>query len=254
MKHALPLVVLVLIFCFPPKSVAQQNVKDSVIDVTMLYLGGGISLPGGDLADRFGLTLSAQPGGWFKSSDNWMFNLNFAYHFGTDVKIADSLFKYLETSGGFIIDGNGSPTDVAVSERAMNLSVQVGKLFPAFGFNPNSGIFFTAGGGYLQHKIHITVLDNVAPQLNDDYRKGYDRLTGGFCLNQTIGFLNLSNKNVANFFVALEFTEAFTKSLRDYDFDLMKPDTQSRFDLMYGLKIGWILPIYGRAPKEFYYY
>ncbi len=220
----------------------------------MLYLAGGVSLPGGDLADRYGLAFSASPGVWYKSSGNWLFNAEFSYIFGTDVKIKDSLFKHLETSGGFIIDGNGIPADVVTYERGFNLKAQFGKLIPAFGYNRNSGLFFTAGGGYLRHSIYITVLENTASQLNGDYRKGYDRLTGGISLNQTIGYIHLSNRHVVNFFAAFEFTEAFTKSLRDYDFDLMKADTQNRTDLMFGIKIGWIIPLYGKAPKEYYYY
>ena len=100
----------------------------------------------------------------------------------------------------------------------------------------------------------ISVLENTAPQLSGDYEKGYDRLTAGFTLSQFVGYQNLSNRRISNYYIGIELTEGFTRSMRDYDFDRMAPDSQSRLDLMIGIKAGWILPLYGRAPKDYYYY
>jgi hypothetical protein len=46
--------------------------------------------------------------------------------------------------------------------------------------------------------------------------------------------------------------EGFTQSRRSYDYDLMKQDTKKRLDILYGGKVAWILPLYKKAPQEFY--
>jgi len=109
------------------------------------------------------------------------------------------------------------------------------------------------GGGYMQHKINIYDVGKNVPQLNNDFKKGYDRLTGGFGLNQFIGYLHLSNNKIANFYAGFEFNQAFTKGMRGYQYDLMKEDNIKRTDIQIGFRIGWILPLYKRL-NEYYYY
>jgi hypothetical protein len=97
------------------------------------------------------------------------------------------------------------------------------------------------------------VQHETAPQITGDYAKGYDRLTAGFNLNQFIGYYFMSKSRVLNFYAGFEFYQAFTKSRRDYIFDLMQKDESNHFDLFYGIKVGWMIPIYNRAPDKYYY-
>ncbi len=83
-------------------------------------------------------------------------------------------------------------------------------------------------------------------------KKGYDRLSNGIGFTQSVGYLFLSNNRIANFFAGIEMNEAFTKNRRDFNYDQMKKDNQLRTDLLFGIRIGWILPLYKKAPKEFY--
>jgi hypothetical protein len=233
---------------------AQNYVKDSVISIPMVSARVSSHLPGADLAERFGVSFAVGPAFTWKTDNNWVWEAGFDYIFGNNVKIKDSIFRLIQTSHDFIIDGNGTPADVSTQERGYFFYARTGKLIPFKKPNPNSGLLLMAGGGFLIHKIAISVLENTAPQLKGDYKRGYDRLTAGPSLTQFIGYQHLSNSRKYNFFVGLEIQEAFTHSLRDYDFDRMAPDKQKRVDLLIGLKAGWILPIYGRAPKEYYYY
>jgi hypothetical protein len=43
-------------------------------------------------------------------------------------------------------------------------------------------------------------------------------------------------------------------SRRDYDFDIMGYDDTKRKDFLGGIRVGWILPLYQKAPEKFYYY
>lgn len=249
---------LVLVLClsvvFIPRTGAQVSVQDSAIATSMLYAGIGMQFPGGDMADRFGISFSAGPGFLYKTRSNWLVGAEANFFYGDNVKIGDSLFKLITNASGNIIDGNGEPAIIGITQRGFSAWAKAGKIFPWTGPNPNSGFFATVGVGYLQHNLYISNLDNTAPQLAGDYRKGYDRLTGGPAVNLKIGYLLLSNHRMLNFMVGFELNQAWTKSLRDYDFDLMKKDDTSRSDLLSGFKLGWIIPLYGRAPKEYYFY
>jgi len=161
----------------------------------------------------------------------------------------------LKTNNGNIINNAGNFTSYSLQERGYFISGRFGKLFPVFNPNPNSGIVIMGSLGYFQHKIRIEVTDNNAPQLIDDYNKGYDRLAGGFCISEFIGYMYLSNSRLLNFFIGLEFNQAWTKPKRDVNFDTMKPDEiTNRFDILSGIKVGWVVPVFKRVPEKYYFY
>jgi len=234
---------------------SQVSVNDSSLNIPMFYASYAFQAPGGDLADRFGVNSVIGAGFQWKTPGNWIFGTDFNFIFGGNIKNADSLQFNLKTDNGNIIDMAGNWTDYSLYERGYYLTAKFGKLFPILSPNPNSGFFITGSAGYLQHKIRIEVVNNTAPQLNGDYKKGYDRLTGGFVINEFIGYMYLSNNRLLNFYGGFEFTQAWTKPLRDVNFDTMKPDELTkRFDLLNGFRIGWIIPIFQRQPEKFYYY
>jgi hypothetical protein len=153
-----------------------------------------------------------------------------------------------------VIGADGLVADVRVYERGYQFSAAFGKIFPVSKLNPNSGIMLMAGPGFMQHKIRIESIGNTAPQINEDYRKGYDRLSNGFELREFIGFVSFGNRQLVNFYAGIELIQAFTENRRDHTFDNPSLAGQKRTDLMYGFKVGWIIPFYKKKPKEFYMY
>src|SRR5204863_8304518 len=131
--------------------------------------------------------------------------------------------------------------------------VKAGKVFNVLSPNPNSGLMATVGAGLLQHKIRIENDDANAPQVLGDYVKGYDRLTNGLSITESVGWIYFGKNHIANFNFGFEFTQAFTKNRRSYNFDEMRKDDTNRLDLLYGFRVSWIIPFYGSKPKEFYY-
>ncbi|MBU2018078.1 MAG: hypothetical protein KJ941_00410, partial [Bacteroidetes bacterium] len=121
--------------------------------------------------------------------------------------------------------------------------------------NGNSGIFVHGGLGYTAIKIRIETNDQVIPQLELNYRKGYDRLTNGLNIHQFVGYALMSNRGVLNFYGGFYFQQGFTRNARDIFFD--RPDDpvskEIRQDFQAGLRLGWFIPIYKRLPKEYYY-
>ncbi len=226
---------------------------DSAFTAGLFTASYAVQFPGGDLARRFGINSNVGGNILFKSGGNWLSGFSANFLFGDNVK-EDDLFSKLSTSEDYMIDKVGTFAEIYLYERGYQLGAQLGKILSTGKPNPNSGILLMAGGGYLQHKIRIENPNKSAPQVQGDYRRGYDRLTGGFFISQFAGYVYFSNKKATHFFGGIEITEAWTKSLRAYDFDRMAADTEKRFDLLWGFRIGWILPFYRKTPSEFYYY
>lgn len=209
-------------------------------------------VPGGDLADRFGNNSNIGITFLQKLKSNWLFGAEYDIIFGNNL-VETGILDNLKTEDGVIIGEDGLAADVVLYERGFYTSLKVGKVLPVFNRNPNSGLMILLGGGLLQHKIRIDVANNTAPQLTDETKKGYDRLTNGFAINQFIGYFNLSNNRLANFYVGVDITEAWTQNRRSYNYDTMMRDDTQRLDMLYGIRVGWIIPFYKRGSVKTYY-
>jgi len=233
---------------------SQVSVKDSSIVAPMIYATYAYQLPGGDLAKRFGGNSSIGGGFMVKTRSNWLFAAEGNYLFGGTVKNGDSLLKNIADSNGYVINANGYYAEIGFAETGYNVMGKFGKLFPVLSPNPNSGPLIMVGAGYLKNKIKIHDGDNTAPQLQGDYKKGYDRLNTGLVLSGTLGYLYMSDSRLINFFVGLEFMQSWTKYRRARNFDTGKQDNSSLSSQFYGVKVKWIIPLYKRKPKDYYLY
>jgi hypothetical protein len=233
---------------------AQVSIHDSTIFTSLIYATYGYQFPGGDLADQFGSNSTIGGGLMFKTKHNWMVGVEGNFMFGQTVRNSDSLLRNISTSDGFIIDQNGYYADIVYYERGYNFLFKFGKVIPVLSPNPNCGITILAGGGYFQDKIRIHNPSNTAPQIQGDYRKGYDRLNGGLALTGSLGYMYLSNTRLLNFSLSFEFMQAWTSPYRDIDFNTGKQDTRKLSSQFYTARICWYIPLYRRAPKQFYMY
>jgi hypothetical protein len=233
---------------------AQVNIRDSAIFTPLIYATYAYQFPGGDLAQQFGSNSSIGGGLLLKTKTNWLIGLEGNFIFGQTVKHSDSLLRNISTQDGFLIDANGFYADMVYYERGYNFFARFGKVIPVLSPNPNCGITLIAGAGYMQNKIRLHNPGNTAPQLLGDYKKGYDRLNGGFALTGSIGYMYLSNKRLLNFSGAFEFMQAWTSPYRERDFDTGMKDTRKFNSQFYSVKVAWYIPFYRRAPKEFYMY
>jgi hypothetical protein len=226
-------------------------VEDTPKSMYLVMPGATLQMPYGDMAKRFGLSYSIGGSIMYKTKSNWLFGLDANFLNGNQVK-EPNLMRNLATSEGGIIAQDGGLADLNVLERSWNLSFRFGKLFSISKRNRSSGIFISAGLGYLEHRIRIEVRGNNVQQLNGDYKKGYDRLTGGFAISQFIGYLHVSRNRFLNGYIGIELFQAFTKSYRGFNYDTGMPDTQNRLDGVAGLKFGWMLPIIPKKATDYY--
>jgi hypothetical protein len=247
--------IAILIFTlFSSTLSGQVNVKDSSVTAAIIYGTYSYQFLKGDLAARFGGNSSIGGGILLKTKRNWLLGGEGNYLFGGTVKGQDSMLVRIATPEGLIIDANGMYADVVLSERGFSVYGYFGKLIPVLSPNPNSGFTITAGLGYLQNKIRINNPNNTAPQLQGDYKKGYDKLNGGFALTGSLGYVYLSNSRLLNFSLNFQFIQAWTTRKRDYNFDLKGPDTDSYSSQFYGIKVCWFIPLYKRKPNDYYLY
>lgn len=241
---------IIIIFLLFTTAISAQRVSDTCMNVPMITVNFSGQKPYGDLAKRFGENLCVGGSFLFKHRKSWIIGVEGAYFFGKNVK--EDVLTQMRTSDGFMIDNEGFPGDLRVTERGFNSYVIVGKVFPKLGTNPNSGLLINLGFGYLQHKIKLYDAGQKIAAVKGDMAKGYDRLSGGFAMQQFIGYMYLSNNRLVNVIAGFEFQEAFTKSYRGFNYDTGLTDTKLRKDYLIGFRISWILPLYKRV-QDFYY-
>lgn len=243
-----------LLFLFLVSTVllkAQGSVKDSAFRIMMVSVHFSGQIPQGDMAKRYGANLAVGGTYTWKTKKNVLFGTEVSYFFGRNLK-EDPLAGMRVAETGQLVDNEGYPADLRLTERGWNVYANAGYLFSKLGHNPNSGLMVTMGAGWMQHKIKFYDPNKKVAAVNGDLKKGYDRLSGGFALSQYIGYQYLSNNRLTNFNVGFEFYEGFTKSMRGYNYDTGLADTKQRLDIMIGFRIAWTLPLYKRL-KDFYY-
>lgn len=244
---------LLMVVFFTSAASAQRSVRDSTIRFFNISPYVGIQNAFGDLQKRYGYGGIVGASFCFKNKKNWMLEAQYGYIFGKDVK-EDTILKNVLTSQGFVLNRNASPAEVILAERGFLINAKIGKIFPVFGANPNSGIHVAAGAGFLQHHIKIQEVSKSSPQIMGDYAKGYDRLSNGFMLSQSIGYSHFSNYKFINYYIGIEFYEGFTKNRRTVNYDTGLHDGSKRNDICGSIIIRWYFPVYKRKPQDFYFY
>ncbi len=247
-------ILIYIALVFSNFGIAQKSELDSTIfdpHVTMSY---AYQIPGGDLSSRFGNNNNLGFGIHIKSRTQWYYGLQATFLFGNRVIAEKGFLQNLLVEEKYILDNDGFPAKFDFQERGFTITGEFGRLFNVIGPNPNSGILVKCGTGLLQHKIRIEHQESKINQLDDDYGKGYDRLTNGLVLNQFVGYYHMSDNRLINFVIGFEAWQGFTQSRRDLNFDTMVADTEKRNDNLVGIRAGWTLHLYKRMSDHFYYY
>lgn len=227
--------------------IAQTKEKDRSI---LIQLGYAFHLPAADMAERFGSNFGLSVGAQYLWPSNFTVGLGYQFLFGSQVKT--DVLSSLRGPEGQIIGRDMRFASVFLRERGWSWQVSGGYLMAGRSEKARQGLLLLAGLGYIEHRIRIVDDFDSVTQLAGDLIKGYDRRSGGLSISQYIGYLYLDNNRLLNFHAGLEIIEGFTSSLRKFNYDTGMPDTDSRFDVLLGAKVGLIIPI-GRSNKVIYY-
>lgn len=232
---------------------AQQSLPDSSIALTLLEITYQGSLPGGDFGERFGYTSQMGLGVAYKFRSQWYVGGHFHLLFGGGVK-EDSMLRYLTTPADLLINEEGLLSAYALRQWGGTASLRFGRQFPvAFSPNPNSGLYLEVGFGAIAHRITPDAIEGPVPAIEGDYRKGYDRLTFGWGLTESVGYRYFGNKGYVNFSIGLDFGQYFTQGQRSVQFDSGLPYDASRREFLYGFHVSWIFPLYERAATVYFW-
>lgn len=210
-----------------------------------------VDLPMADMAKRFGTSYRIGFGIKHKTSSNWIFGAKFEFITGNKMR-EDSLLWNMKNELG-ITNVNGEVLNVGMFERGYLTGITIGKIFPLLQANVNSGPMMLGSIGFMQYRINFFDRDNSFPQLRDEYKKGYDRLTNGLYFEDFIGYNYHSKNKLLNFYAGFHFTWGLTKVRRNYTFDLGRSETNSRNDILTGFRLGWVVPIYKKKSEDTYY-
>jgi len=203
-------------------------------------------LPGGDLSDRFGTCHSLGITFATKRFSGLYFGGNANFTFGSDVN-EPGLIQNLLSEDNEIVSLEGRAASVLIQQRGFDFSGDIGKFFKFKNANNETGILVTLGVGFIQHNIRFEHQIDDVPQLDEEYKKGYDRLSNGLMLSQNVGWMFFSQKRFGDWYLGLELIEGFTQSRREYNFDTGTSDLgENRLDILFGVKVGWIVPFYKR--------
>ncbi|MBK8051783.1 MAG: hypothetical protein IPK35_00530 [Saprospiraceae bacterium] len=239
-----------LIFCeyASAQDSTQYRVKQAVIE---FGFGMGGNIPAGDLKNRYGPNLNLSTHTHYISPKDFVMGGGLMFIFGDNVK-EDVLAPYRTTTGVVLGDDN-QIADVFLRQRGLYLSADFGKLFPV-SKKSRSGIMVMVSGGILQYNIRFTDERNSVAQIRAGRSVGYDRLTRGFGLRQSIGYKHMSNDKRVNFEVLFDFVQGFTSEIRAVNFDTGLATIPSRKDLMFGVRVKWDLPFFFSGTEDIIYY
>lgn len=229
-----------------------QDAELKPVDGAILDFGIGLgyNTPLADLKDRYGSNLNFSLGSAYITQNNWIVNGEFIYLFGNNIK--EDVLAPLRTPTGAILGDDQQIADIFIRQRGLFLGVGVGKLIP-LQKSSRSGIKLMVNAGVLQHNMKFVDERNSVAQLRVGRSVGYDRMTRGFSLKETVGYKHLSKDRRLNFEFALDFIQGFTSEVRAYNFDTGLATIPSRFDLLIGARIIWNLPFYKAGAETIYY-
>jgi hypothetical protein len=243
----LPLLAGILLAASP--SLSAQSEAPAEEPVLLYNISYSLQFPAGELSERFGRNSTIGMEVEFITPSNWIIGGGGYFMFGNFVN--ENVLANLYNADTILYAEQGEPAFLALRERGFYAGLHTGKLVQLPVRKARAGIRFTLGGGLLQHKIRLQEDPQAfVPQIAGDYKKGYDRLTNGFALNQQIGFQFLSRNERINFYLAFEATQGFTRNRRDWNIDTQMTDTANRLDLLFGIRLNWSLPFYKFGTGE----
>ncbi|MBK8503009.1 MAG: hypothetical protein IPL46_12805 [Saprospiraceae bacterium] len=224
--------------------------QDSLKSLIQLSARYGAGLPMADLKDRFAEHFTLGGSVAFLSKNNFYLGANYDLLFGNQVR--EDVLSNLRTIEGGIIGSDMQFASIFLRERGHQFSIDAGHLVQLRkNSRHRSGFLLVAGLGYLVHKIRIVDDFDSVVQLQHAYLKGYDRLSSGWTLNQKISYMYLSEDKLINFYISISVAEAFTRDRRQFNYNQTGVKI-NRFDVLTGIQLGWIIPIY-LTPEIRYY-
>ncbi len=233
------LMVLVLLLFTDLNALGQSDTSNVKIKMLTANLGYGFDIPAGDLSKRFGQSLSFITGLEYLMNGKDAIGLDYIFNFGN--KIKEDIFFNFRNENGYIIGIDGNPSISFLRQRGNYLGLNYSHIFTS-GKN-TSGVKLSLGGGIMTHKIRVVDDSRNLVIAENPYVKGFDRFTKGFALKQELVYQHHSKNKAFHFNIGFNIMEGFTKQLRKVNFDTGERITSNRLDILYGIRVTWMIPL-----------
>jgi hypothetical protein len=244
--HFIPLIIF---FISAAEGFSQD--KEEKKSFPMFGTSFGVLQPGGFMAKRFGLFMTAGFKFDFMLQSKWLFGLDFNYGFTNNIK--ENTLTNITNDDGFIVNNEGNPADVRITGRLWYLIPCVEYKTNWANLNMNSGIVLGIGAGYTEHRIIFFDYAQTVASLDNQLYRGYDRYSGGLAFRQSIGFLYIGTNRLTNFRIDLILFQFYTKNFRELNYDTGLKDAHYKFNFCYSIKGTWILPLYKKTAEGIFY-
>lgn len=238
----------------PAASWAQtdRDIDQTSVQSPHIALTAGMVVPQGSWAQSYTTFGAVGVLAGLKTAGNHCLYAHAQSLTGARVEIP-GLLSDLLTPQGQIIDNEGDVAQISITGRGGMFGLGVGHIFPTMRSNPNSGWMLKLGAGSLHHNVHFDYTENRIGPLEGDRLHGYDRLRWGAFGEVRAGYWFMSNDQRINAYGGVHLGAAQTFAQRAVNFDTLEPNVPQAWDGWWGVDVGWVLHIYRRAAKEFWY-
>lgn len=252
MRYLLFLVLLISTYNIQAQDALFGTEKPDAQKGVVLGFNGSFDMPAADMAERFGPSYRIGGTVMYKFKSNWIGGPKFDFILGSLLR-EDSLLSNLMDDNGAIINQTGQRVGVNIWERGYIAGLQVGKIINISKKSADNGILVMTGAGFMQHKIAIRDRDENITSLLNGYVKGYDRLTNGWYLEQYVGYNYFGKNAMVNFHIGVNVLAGFTAGRREWLYDVNRPGTDSRTDILFGIRGGWYIPLFKRQSEDIFF-
>lgn len=197
-------------------------------------------LPAGDLSSLYGNNSNVGGNINVKLSNNFTFGIEGQFIFGSSFKDY-SLLGNMVTSDGFIIGTGMSPEVPDLEGRGGNFFVEIGKIFPLYKSNLNSGLHAKFGLGYAFYSTYVNIDQKIVTQLSGNYSQGYNRLQSGLSYNSFLGYTFYGKDKFFNASAGIQIMYSSMTSQGTVDFATGIPidNAKSNSNFLIGSKVSF---------------
>tara|TARA_B100000900_G_scaffold283697_1_gene243025 strand:+ start:516 stop:1247 length:732 start_codon:yes stop_codon:yes gene_type:complete len=226
---------------------AQIN-KQSAFIVNINY-----HIPSEFFAELFENNPSIGTSFFIEKENNIFYGIEANYLFGNNIKNESLILSEIKNHDGSIIASDGYFANINFSRRGFSSNIFTGY---ALHFNKTnlSGIYFSLGGGYINQKILIDTKNENIPQLNEEYKKGYDSANDGIFGKLSINYKYYRKKGGIQISAGFYNSVARVKRLNTYIFNENINDDSFHIGSEFGFNLGLIIPVSKINQEEFHYY
>ncbi len=221
---------------------------DSVTPRAIVSLGYGFGSPIDQLKNRYGSFGMLHVATIYRSR-KWEIGPSINYFFGSTVK--EDVLSIYRTKEGDLIGSDHQLAQVDLRMRGIFMGITLKKLFK---INPSNIICLGLQPGWLAHWIRFQDQGNTFEPILGSNRYGYDRMSAGLGLTQSLAYRYASPNRLINFEIEIGLTEACTSLRRNLQLDLPLKTFKSSSDGLFFITAKWLIPIFSRKnPDEIYY-